>query len=385
MNPKSLIPLTLFLLIVDSKTFAQNVAINSTGSTPDTSAMLDISSTTKGLLIPRMTTTQLGNIPTPARGLLAFSTTDSSFKVNLSSTSTPLWTEMLSCATGWAITGNNCANSSPAYLGTTNNKSVRFMTNNIERMVLDSNGRIGLGTVDPTNILSFGGNTARTIWLERNTSTNGANLTIQSGGANAGGSNLSGGDMYIASGTATGTGYSNVYFQTASPGSSGTADNAPSTKMSILGNGNVGIGISPTAVLHLKAGTATANTAPLKFASGVASQTTKEAGAVNYDGNDITLSDATYAYTLTKTISGSATLDFPGIIGSASADLNITVTGAAVGDIVLLGVPNVAISATSSYSAWVSSANTVTVRFSNGALLTPENPASGTFKVRVIK
>ena len=48
--------------------------------------------------------------------------------------------------------------------------------------------------------------------------------------------------------------------------------------------GNVGIGTtSPTAVLHLKAGTATAGTAPLKFTSGVL-QTVAEAGAVEYDG-----------------------------------------------------------------------------------------------------
>lgn len=47
-------------------------------------------------------------------------------------------------------------------------------------------------------------------------------------------------------------------------------------------NGNVGIGTaSPTAVLHLKAGTATASTAPLKFTSGTLN-TTAEAGAVEF-------------------------------------------------------------------------------------------------------
>jgi hypothetical protein len=51
-------------------------------------------------------------------------------------------------------------------------------------------------------------------------------------------------------------------------------------------NGNVGIGTtSPTAVLHLKAGTATASTAPLKFTSGVL-LTTPETGAVEFDGTN---------------------------------------------------------------------------------------------------
>ncbi len=47
------------LLLLGIQTFAQTgVAINKTGNDPDTSAMLDVSSTEKGLLIPRMTEAQ---------------------------------------------------------------------------------------------------------------------------------------------------------------------------------------------------------------------------------------------------------------------------------------------------------------------------------------
>ena len=52
--------------------------------------------------------------------------------------------------------------------------------------------------------------------------------------------------------------------------------------LSLGGGGKVGIGtITPTAKLHLPAGTATANTAPLKFTAGVLN-TTAEAGAVEF-------------------------------------------------------------------------------------------------------
>jgi len=52
-----------------------------------------------------------------------------------------------------------------------------------------------------------------------------------------------------------------------------------------VASGSVGIGLtSPTALLHLKAGTATANTAPLKFTSG-ALLTTPEAGTIEYLSN----------------------------------------------------------------------------------------------------
>jgi len=57
---------------------------------------------------------------------------------------------------------------------------------------------------------------------------------------------------------------------------------------SIIDGGNVGIGTTtPTAYLHIKAGTATANTAPLKLTSGTLN-TTAEAGAIEF------LTDAYY-------------------------------------------------------------------------------------------
>lgn len=56
------------------KTFAQGVSVNTDGANPDNSAMLDIKSTTKGLLIPRMTQTQRDAITTPATGLMIYQT-----------------------------------------------------------------------------------------------------------------------------------------------------------------------------------------------------------------------------------------------------------------------------------------------------------------------
>jgi len=55
------------------------VAVNTDGSVADNSAMLDISSTTAGLLIPRMTASQRDLISSPATGLLVYITDDSTF------------------------------------------------------------------------------------------------------------------------------------------------------------------------------------------------------------------------------------------------------------------------------------------------------------------
>lgn len=64
------------LLLTVSVLKSQNVGINQTGSDPDNSAMLDVSATNKGLLVPRMTKTQKFLIPNPANGLLIYQTDD---------------------------------------------------------------------------------------------------------------------------------------------------------------------------------------------------------------------------------------------------------------------------------------------------------------------
>ena len=53
---------------------AQSVAINADSSLPDPSAILDIKSSKKGVLVPRMTLAQRGGITTPAAGLLIYQT-----------------------------------------------------------------------------------------------------------------------------------------------------------------------------------------------------------------------------------------------------------------------------------------------------------------------
>ena len=50
----------------------QGVAINTDGSAPNPKAILDIKSSTKGLLIPRMTTAQRSGIADPPEGLMIY-------------------------------------------------------------------------------------------------------------------------------------------------------------------------------------------------------------------------------------------------------------------------------------------------------------------------
>jgi hypothetical protein len=85
---------------------------------------------------------------------------------------------------------------------------------------------------------------------------------------------------------------------------------------------------------------------------------------------------------VTKILSATATLNFD-LTALTVEDLTITVTGAADGDVVTLGVPSGSVTTSVQYTAWVSAADTVTVRARTSA--TGENPASGVFRATVIK
>lgn len=71
----------LFFILLVSGVRAQNIAINATGALPNAKAILDIADTSKGLLIPRLTTTQRNNIAAPPLGLQIFNTTTETFDI----------------------------------------------------------------------------------------------------------------------------------------------------------------------------------------------------------------------------------------------------------------------------------------------------------------
>jgi len=78
---KKIIILNLVLLLVSIgfTSRSQNVGINDDGLSPDSKAILDVRSTSKGMLLPRLTTTQRGSITTPPSGLTVYDTETKSF------------------------------------------------------------------------------------------------------------------------------------------------------------------------------------------------------------------------------------------------------------------------------------------------------------------
>src|SRR5436190_16669596 len=104
----------LTFIIVNS----QSVSINTDGTPPHPSSILDVRSSTKGMLIPRMSTASRNAIVTPAKGLMLYDSTTSSFWFYNGA----LWSEISTGNTVWKITGNAGTDPLNNYIGTTDDK-----------------------------------------------------------------------------------------------------------------------------------------------------------------------------------------------------------------------------------------------------------------------
>lgn len=136
---------------------AQNLGINTTGAVPDASAMLDVVSASKGLLIPRVSLTSLSDgttISNPATSLLVFNTNaaladGTGFYFNSGTAGSPAWTKLVTSNTGWKLSGNAGTTAGTDFIGTTDAQGFVIKTNGSQRINISSSGNTVIG--DATN------------------------------------------------------------------------------------------------------------------------------------------------------------------------------------------------------------------------------------------
>jgi len=143
---------------------AQNIGVNATGAAPDASAILDIASASKGLLIPRVALTATNAatpITSPLTSLLVY---------NTATAGTPptnvipgyyywngsAWVALLSSSNTapWLLTGNTGTSDATNFIGTTDAQDVVFKANNTEALRLSDVGVLMTvdGQTDGVNI-----------------------------------------------------------------------------------------------------------------------------------------------------------------------------------------------------------------------------------------
>jgi hypothetical protein len=133
MNIKNIIP--AILLLASLQGYAQSVGVNTDGSTPDNSALLDVKGTTKGILIPRMTEAQRIAIASPANGLMVYQTNNTiGFWVNNGTSGTP----------NWQLVGGSNSQGIVVYTGTTGGAISQTITDlSIRTIIVTFNGGSG--------------------------------------------------------------------------------------------------------------------------------------------------------------------------------------------------------------------------------------------------
>ena len=148
LNTKLIIFL-FFLIFYSNNTFSQ---VGILTDTPHASSALEIESTDKGILIPRITLTNDLSSPSPisspAIGLLIFN----------SGANQPLgfyywggssWVSTSFSTTNWNIYGNSSTSTQDNFLGTTDDQDFAIRTNDNERMRIESDGQIMIGSTTP--------------------------------------------------------------------------------------------------------------------------------------------------------------------------------------------------------------------------------------------
>jgi trimeric autotransporter adhesin len=162
--------LKLLLFILIATALQQVIAQSASGegsvgigtTTPDNSALLDLTSDTKGFLAPRMSLSQRGNIQNPANGLLVYQT---DFFSGFYYYDGKKWKQILykggeTAQTGsessWNVNGNAGLSTSTNFIGTTDTVSVVFKVNNFRAGLLDyRSGNTSFGYRAATNNAGF--------------------------------------------------------------------------------------------------------------------------------------------------------------------------------------------------------------------------------------
>jgi hypothetical protein len=174
--------------------FAQiKVGDNPTTLNPD--ALLEIETTDKGLLLPRValtSTTDAAPLSAHVQGMIVYNTADVPAPGDVTTgyyyNDGTQWVRLAednSIANEWMITGNAGTDEASDFIGTTDAVAFVTRTDNTERMRVTSTGNVGIGSASPTEKLQVEGNINFSGALMPDNQAGSVGQALLSGGAGA--------------------------------------------------------------------------------------------------------------------------------------------------------------------------------------------------------
>ncbi|HUC81373.1 MAG TPA: hypothetical protein VMR70_10680 [Flavisolibacter sp.] len=154
MSRKGLFMLLAFLLVTTLTNAQLKVGDNPTSI--QKSSILELESSRQGLLLPRLADTTQINALNPPDGMIIYLNADNSLRLR-SNGSWKKIADMGAASANWSLNGNSGTNPSSNFIGTVDGQPLVIRTNNNERLRVDANGNVGIGTNAPTAKLNVDG------------------------------------------------------------------------------------------------------------------------------------------------------------------------------------------------------------------------------------
>lgn len=350
MNPSKVL-ISLFLsTIIFENIYAQNVGIGT--QTPNASAKLELSDAARGFLPPRVSLLATNNssspVSSPATGLMVYNiATAGSGTISVSPGyyyyDGSNWVKMVASTTAWLLNGNSGTSASSNFIGTTDSVDLISKTNNTERLRIKANGKIGIGTTTPTNLVE-----------------------LANGNLYLGNSNNTAAELRLAEPSSSGSNYSIIKAQAQSANITYTLPASQGATNSVLtndGNGNLTWGLGS-----------------VQFAEKTADESVTSSTTLQ-DDNDFTFTlGANQTYEITGLIkascSGTGLIKAQFIAPAGSTEfINIFINRSATDDVSFMTSP------TTSYNiATTTVSSTTDVIMVNGKVRT--SSTAGTFKLQ---
>ncbi|HPH90868.1 MAG TPA: tail fiber domain-containing protein [Ferruginibacter sp.] len=209
---------------------AQNIGIGT--NSPSASAMLDITASNKGILVPRLTNAQMVAIASPANGLLVYNTDSAAFAYH----NAAAWIFLkgnTTASSDWSTRGNAGTNAAINFIGTTDNTALSFRVNNL-------NG----GSIDPIRLNTFLGREAGNFTQTgfRNVAMGYLSLTDNADGQKNTAIGVQSLRFNSGGNDNTAVGYDAMFFNSSGTGNAAFGENSLGSLEN--GSGNVAIGLN---------------------------------------------------------------------------------------------------------------------------------------------